>query len=118
MKKYFMKGTDDELKFGDVIELDLVGDEKGVIKHTHLECKFIPELVDELLKEDIIEVKTTEEKPKKAGVWTFKKDYEKKDLIDFGSDDSLAKQVAELEDRVTELEGTVADLMAELEEDE
>ena len=118
MKKYFMKGTDDELQFGDVIELDLVGNEDGVTKHTHLECKFCPELVDELLKEDIIEVKKTkDEKDKTGSAWTFKKEYKKEDLIDF-DDDSLEKKVEELENRVIELEGIVADLMAELDIDE
>ena len=118
MKKYFMKGTEDELQFGDVIELDFVGEEDGVTKHTHLECKFLPELVDELLKEDIVEVRETKDKKEKAGVWTFKKDCKKEDLINFDEENALEKKVTELEDRVIELEGIIADLMDELEEDE
>lgn len=61
MKKYFMKGTEDELQFGDMIELNLVKDEDGHKVHSHLECKFIPELVDMLLKNDVIEVVGDEE---------------------------------------------------------
>ena len=122
MKKYFMKGTDDELQYGDVIELDLVGTEDGVTKHTHLECKFCPELIDELLEEEIIEVKETKEKKdKKATEWTFKKTCTKDDLIDFGDskkEKSLNEKVEELEDRIIELEDIIADLLAELEEDE
>ena len=129
MKKYFMKGTEDELQFGDVIELDFVGEEDGVTKHTHLECKFLPELADELLKEDIIEVR---ESKGKSG---FKKAHHEDDLIDFDlkefseavADDieelddrqeSLEEKVTELEDRVIELEGVLADLMDNLDKDE
>ena len=56
MKKYFMKGTEDELQFGDMVELDLTEDmPDGGIKHKHLECKFVPDLVPMLLADDIIE---------------------------------------------------------------
>ena len=60
-KKYFMKGTDDELQFGDIIELDLVGEEDGVTKHSHVELEFLPEFVDELLEDEVIEEKEVEE---------------------------------------------------------
>lgn len=56
MKKYFMKGTEDELQFGDMVELDLTEDmSNGGIKHKHFECKFVPELVSILLEEGVIE---------------------------------------------------------------
>lgn len=62
MKKYFMKGTEDELQFGDMVELDLTEDmPNGGVKHKHLECKFVPELVDMLLEDDIIEEVDDEE---------------------------------------------------------
>ena len=60
-KKYFMKGTDDELQFNDIIELDFVGEEDGVTKHSHLEIEFLPELVDQLLEEEVIEVREDED---------------------------------------------------------
>lgn len=57
MKKYFMTGTDDELKFGDMVELDFTREnEKGNTVHHHMEVKFIPELVDMLLENGVIEV--------------------------------------------------------------
>lgn len=62
MKKYFMKGTDDEIQFGDMIELDLTKDlPDGKVQHHHLECKFIPELVPLLLEEGVVEEKIEEE---------------------------------------------------------
>ena len=56
-----MKGTEDELQFGDMIELNLVKEEDGHKVHSHLECKFIPELIDMLLENDVIEVVGDEE---------------------------------------------------------
>lgn len=62
MKKYFLQETAEELKFGDMIVLDLSHDmENGHTKHHHLECKFMPELVPILLEEGIIEEKEVEE---------------------------------------------------------
>ena len=56
MKKYFMKGTDDVLEFGDMIVLDLTKDmPNGNVKHQHFEVKFIPDLVDLLLEEEVID---------------------------------------------------------------
>lgn len=56
MKKYFMKGTDDEVQFGDKIVLDLTEDlHNGKVKHHHLNCKFIPDLVPMLLEQDVVE---------------------------------------------------------------
>lgn len=65
MKKYFMQETAEELKFGDMIVLDLSHDmENGHTKHHHLECKFIPELVPILLEEGVIkEEDVKDEKP-------------------------------------------------------
>ena len=56
MKKYFMKGTEDELQFGDLVELDITEDmPNGKIKHKHLDCKFMPDLIDTLLEAGVIE---------------------------------------------------------------
>lgn len=65
MKKYFMQETAEELKFGDMIVLDLSKEmENGHTKHHHLECKFIPELVPILLEEGVIKEKEVkDEKP-------------------------------------------------------
>lgn len=60
-----MQETAEELKFGDMIVLDLSRDmENGHTKHYHLECKFIPELVPILLEEGVIvEKEVKDEKP-------------------------------------------------------
>ena len=90
MKKYFMKGTDEEIKFGDMLELDCSKDmEDGHICHHHLECKFIPELVDTLIEEEIIEAKG-------------------EDLIDFVDDgcsqiEKLVNMYNTLEEKIDEL---------------
>lgn len=62
MKKYFMKGTEDELQFGDMIELDFTKDTEDGVKHCHMECKFLEELVPMLLENDIIEVVEDDDK--------------------------------------------------------
>lgn len=62
MKKYFLKSSNEELKFGDMIELDMTADlPDGRVKHRHLECEFIPQLVDLLHKEGIIVIQETKE---------------------------------------------------------
>lgn len=62
MKKYFMKGTEDEVVFGDMIEVDVTKDlPTGKTKHQHLEVKFVPELLELLLEEGIIEEKGEDE---------------------------------------------------------
>ena len=97
-----MQKTAEELKFGDIIVLDLSRDmENGHTKHYHLECKFMPELVPILLEEGIIEEKEVEEeKP-----------------LDFQDDDTpcplmeeVIKANEELELRVDKLEKTVIKL--------
>lgn len=63
MKKYFLKDSNEELKFGDIIELDFTKDtEDGHTRHHHLECKFIPDLIPLLLKQEIIIEKEVESK--------------------------------------------------------
>lgn len=62
MKKYFMKDTEDELQFGDLIELDLTEDmPNGNVKHRHLDCKFLPDLIDTLLEAGVIEEEDVED---------------------------------------------------------
>lgn len=104
MKKYFMKGTEEELQFGDVIELDLTKEmENGHTKHHHLECKFVPELLPLLLESEVIEVREDEdEQPKDNGPLDFDfNQYE--ELIECysalnDSVDILAREVRELKE--------------------
>lgn len=75
MKKYFMKGTEDEVQFGDMIELDLTEDmENGHVRHHHLDCKFIPDLVPLLLEQDIIEEVEDEEEETTGNPLEFTED--------------------------------------------
>ena len=100
-KKYFMKETDDELQFNDIIELDFVGEEDGVTKHSHLEIEFLPELVDQLLEEGVIEVQETDE--------------EDEDLIDFEDAEKVLQDheqmIEHLTERIEALEKDIKRLM-------
>lgn len=61
-----MKSSGEELKFGDVIELDLTKETAdGHTCHHHLECKFIPELIPLLIEKEIIEIKKVEDEESK-----------------------------------------------------
>lgn len=65
MKKYCMKATGEEIQFGDMIEMDFTKEKKnGKIVHHHIECKFIPELVELLLEDEVI-VEVTDSQDKK-----------------------------------------------------
>lgn len=106
MKKYFMKGTEDELQFGDMIELDLTEDlPNGKVRHHHLECKFIPELVPLLLEEEIIEVVEEKEKEEKP------LDFQDPDSILI---DELLKANQNLEHRVYKLEKEINKMKASM----
>lgn len=65
MKKYFMQGTAEEVKIGDIIQLDLTKElSNGETMHHHLECKFIPKLIPLLLEQGVIEEQEIKEKKK------------------------------------------------------
>ncbi len=107
MKKYFMQGTAEELEFGDMIVLDLTEDmPNGKVKHHHLECKFVPGLVETLLDEGVIDVEEVEAKEEK----------EEEDTLDFQDEencpmiDELIAANQNLEHRVYSLEKEVEDL--------
>lgn len=56
MKKYFMKDSNKEIKFGDMVEIDFTKDlPDGSSKYYHMECKFLPELLPIFLDCDVIE---------------------------------------------------------------
>ena len=57
-----MTSSNEELQFGDMIELDFTKDTKdGHTCHHHFECKFIPELIPMLLEQKIIEEREVED---------------------------------------------------------
>ena len=96
MKKYFMKGTDDEVQTGDMIEVILTGEENGKVKHTHVECKFSPEFVEELIDCDIIEEREFEDEEVQKDLEDFE-DYD--EIIDnlVVANEEMNKRVAALE---------------------
>lgn len=62
MKKYFLKGVDEPLDFGDTLEFDLIKEgEKNKKITKHVTCTFIPEVVSLLLEEEVIEEKEVED---------------------------------------------------------
>lgn len=82
MKKYFMSGTQDEVKFGDVIDLDLTKNEDDRTVHKRIYCTFIPEMVPLFLEEGIIT------------------EFEDEDIIDFNENDGNPED--EWEDSIAE----------------
>lgn len=62
MKKYFVAGTDEELQFGDTVEMTFTKKTKnGKVVENHLECEFLPELVELLLESEVIEERDCED---------------------------------------------------------
>ena len=93
MKKYFMKGTGEELEFGDTVEVTLTK-----------KVKFTPEFVDLLLEEDIIE----EQDDEKANENIHEDVIEFAEIWDFI--DGMLEANEELEKRVENLEEIVQEI--------
>ena len=98
MKRYYIKGTDEELKVGDIVELNFVrvykdGDEEEFFS---MEKEVDEELIDRYIKEDFLE--------------TFQ-DKEDDDPIEFVDEDetidALIEANEELEKRTESLEDEV-----------
>lgn len=102
MKKYFMKGTNNEVQFGDIIQLDLTKrTEEGKVRHKHFECEFQPGIAEYLVEEEVIEERETKEKPVKQTIINFEFDTKDK-----GSDFDV--------DKKNFIDGLFADLSKEL----
>lgn len=104
MKKYFMKGTSDEVKFGDMIVLDLTEDkEDGKVLHHHLDCKFVPDLIPMLLEQEVIEEVS---------------EGEDEETIDdcplVESHNALVAKVEQLEDAMTKMAANINDIAVSL----
>lgn len=107
MKKYFMKDSGEELKFGDMIELDFTKDTNdGHTCHHHLECKFIPGLIPMLLEQGIIEEKEFENKdtdtPDDSCLETAQ--------MIMSTLKTIANKVKQMDDRITDLNKIVKKL--------
>ena len=113
MKKYYFKENGKELKFGDMLEVDLSEDlPNGKTHYHHLECKFHPSLADLLLDAGIIEVKEEGSSKEKEG-----------DMLNtileriigalIRAQEETLKYLEEVENRLTDLEEAVAELLPE-----
>lgn len=100
MKKYFMKDSGEELKFGDMIELDFTKDTNdGHTCHHHLECKFIPGLIPMLLEQGIIEEKEFENKNND----TPDDDCLETAQMIMSTLETIANKVKQMDDKITDL---------------
>ena len=99
MKKYFIAGSDEELEFGDVIELDLTKETKHGTHCVESEVTFSPDILPLLL-----EIGAVEEK-------------DEKNLIDFSEDepsdelDELYERIEDIEARVEEQDEMIEEMM-------
>lgn len=80
MKKYFVKGIDEPVEFGDAIGFDIVKEVDGKSETKHVQVTFTPEIVPLLLEEGVIE--------------------EKEETIDFTDDASEETTVEECLDKL------------------
>lgn len=107
MKKYFMKDSGEELKFGDMIELDFTKDTNdGHTCHHHLECKFIPGLIPMLLEQGIIEEKEFENKNND----TPDDDCLETAQMIMSTLETIANKVKQMDDKITDLNKIVKKL--------
>ena len=100
-KRYFMAGTNNEVHFGDMIEVDLGHTmPNGRVKHQHIECVFCPELVDMFLEKEVIS-----ETPAKEDKLTEEEEELEMELFHL-----ISNRFKDFDDRLTELEDYVAKL--------
>lgn len=98
MKRYYIKGTDEELKVGDIVELNFVrvykdGDEEEFFS---MEKEVDEELIDRYIKEDFLET------------FQDKEDDDPIEFVDEGETiDALIEANEELEKRTENLEDEV-----------
>ena len=103
MKKYFLKETGEQVKIGDIVVLNLEGTNKKRGKiNAHLEVKATPLMLSLLIDEGIIEERDLEEEVKgiKFNVEELKK---------HTTESKINARLDELDERLTELEGIVAE---------
>ena len=115
MKKYYLVESGEEVKFGEILVLELTKEGKNSTIHKYMEVKFIPELVDILLEQGIIKEEDVENKEEEEDV-TFEWEEDNSALGKLlqsmiMTNEDLEKKVEELEDRLTECEETIATLL-------
>lgn len=99
MKKYFMKGTEEEIQFGDEINVSFIKDTPRGKRHCRLLCTFSPDIVDELLDKEIIDVVAVDEDNEEE-----EETYECDEL------DMLIHHIKEINERIDSLESTANDI--------
>lgn len=110
MKKYFMKNSGEEVKFGDMIELDFTKDtEDGHTCHHHLECKFIPGLIPLLLEKNIIEEKELKEDKDENTETSDNEDCEIANMI-LSTLETFALKFKQMDDKINTLNKIVNEL--------
>lgn len=88
MKKYILKNTNEEVNFGDIIELLLIKDNPdGTKKHKVKTVKFSEELIPLLLEEGVLDVQDDDKEDNKEDL--------KKNMIDFSNDDAHEEEEKE-----------------------
>lgn len=103
MKKYFIAETDEELEFGDKIQVVLTKKTKFGLHNVETECEFSEDTIPFLLEVGVIEEHEVEE------------DEENDDMVDFDAGetcealDELIEDFEDLEERVDNLESLVKD---------
>lgn len=110
--KYFVKGTDEESKFGDELQLDFTKESKhGNIFH-HVECKFIPELLDILIENDIIECRDVDEEEPNEEC----ESQDNEDIIDalVEADEEAVKRFESIEKEIRVLQAQISVLNSKL----
>ena len=110
MKKYFMKGTEDEIQFGDMVVVNLSKDmSDGHTQYQHFECRFLPDLVPLLMESDVIEEKEVEEEENTKA--EEKADLEMKFFVDLMHfNECIVRDHEDLELRVDKLENEIMKL--------
>lgn len=101
MKKYFITDTEDELQFGDIIELDFVKDRNGKTLHKHLEIEFTPATIAFLLDEDIVEEREVPEEEQDTDL-NEEEGMTEEEIQDYF--DAIFEDIEALEMRIEELE--------------
>lgn len=103
MKKYFIAETDEELEFGDKIQVVLTKKTKHGLHNVETECEFSEDTIPFLLEVGVIEEHEVEE------------DEENNDMVDFDAGetcealDELIEDFEDLEERVDALEALTKD---------
>lgn len=95
MKKYFISRTNEEVKFGDELELTMTKFEDGVHQVRVDHYKFTKEIAPTLIAQGVIEVEDTEEDAEEDTQETKEDVVKDKSTIDFSKDDNSDDQKTE-----------------------